>query len=840
MALVSQDNIPNSGKIQKPTSNPAPGVSNIQKNLSQPVPKDNFVNNESGQTWHSKPHSHPLNNGLGNVKYGKGVPDNTVAWNVATSNQSTDMDYSPIGNEGSRIQKNFSNDVYHIMSPEAQRGWSGPRTAAWLSEPHLIRRPDEGEPDVNQIVAKVTGKMFGTPVSLQDAIRYSKHLASPRGMQFLNNQNVATKKAEDLRKRSFYAPASEIKDGVYTNISPENRRFGKKPDGLYNKKVLNPIAIAVSRMFPVQMNRYTDERYSKVVDWLTGGTPLRSLAIDGLQKLAEDKKLGLSKRASTNLVKLAAGDITVGDAAEAIVFEVAKGKAIEKANFYGQKFLSKFNKKESKSAVSPKKPAPPETEKDPAVIYFPSDYKENKPYVGFTTWKNIHFGTPDRAHWLGMQIWNYSPLQASVMDAGIPVSSIGSWREELLVSGIKSTIQDNEQVNRQYGYKKSTPDVGLDQVISGPDNDGTLVTQTNKFNPSTKYDKIDKIDKRDKHHDKLHDTIYDDGELKSVRGPVDSSGEPLMTKNWNHSDKKYKPRGEPAKLVDVNGQKAVEIVGVNIPENKIIKKQAVQTSHIDGKSPDGDGNYSVGVPSPIDRYKAHLYGDIVDKRNDTGKWSRHKSKDGVSQTLIGKYGVPGRNGDEYQSDRTLSEEISIQDNLDGQVPDDLIVFKIKILNTEELIVMRAYIDSIDDSVTPNWSSINYVGRPDPVYIYKGAERKVTLNWSMVSNTKVEHTQLWKKANKLIGLNYPSYAEIGSGGKRMVPPFVKLTIGDYIADQPGYFEGINVKPKDASGWEIEPGSQLPHHIDVSSTFVFIGDYLPDLAEPKFINVDGAQK
>ena len=159
--------------------------------------------------------------------------------------------------------------------------------------------------------------------------------------------------------------------------------------------------------------------------------------------------------------------------------------------------------------------------------------------------------------------------------------------------------------------------------------------------------------------------------------------------------------------------------------------------------------------------------------------------------------------------------------------------------------MRAYIDSIDDAVTPNWSSVNYVGRPDPVYIYKGAERKVTLNWSMVSNTKDEHTVLWKKANKLIGLNYPSYADItneanGVVGQRMVPPYIRLTVGDYIADQPGYFEGINVKPKDGTPWEIEKGKQLPHHIEVSSTFVFIGDYLPDLANPKFINVDGAQK
>ena len=36
-------------------------------------------------------------------------------------------------------------------------------------------------------------------------------------------------------------------------------------------------------------------------------------------------------------------------------------------------------------------------------------------------------------------------------------------------------------------------------------------------------------------------------------------------------------------------------------------------------------------------------------------------------------------------------------------------------------------------------------------------------------------------------------------------------------------------------EIEPGSQLPHVIEANASFVYIGDSLPDLANPKFINV-----
>ena len=68
MALVSQDNIPQSGQIQKPKNNPELGSSNIQASLGTPPSQgstDNFVNPTQSETWKSAKQTHSLNKGLG-------------------------------------------------------------------------------------------------------------------------------------------------------------------------------------------------------------------------------------------------------------------------------------------------------------------------------------------------------------------------------------------------------------------------------------------------------------------------------------------------------------------------------------------------------------------------------------------------------------------------------------------------------------------------------------------------------------------------------------------------------------------------------------------------------
>ena len=69
--------------------------------------------------------------------------------------------------------------------------------------------------------------------------------------------------------------------------------------------------------------------------------------------------------------------------------------------------------------------------------------------------------------------------------------------------------------------------------------------------------------------------------------------------------------------------------------------------------------------------------------------------------------------------------------------------------------------------------------------------------------------------------YPDYSKDGY----MRAPIIKLTIGDYLYRVPGFLENINVTIDQSSPWEIEEGNQLPHYIDISTSFKPILNKLP---------------
>jgi hypothetical protein len=55
---------------------------------------------------------------------------------------------------------------------------------------------------------------------------------------------------------------------------------------------------------------------------------------------------------------------------------------------------------------------------------------------------------------------------------------------------------------------------------------------------------------------------------------------------------------------------------------------------------------------------------------------------------------------------------------------------------------------------------------------------------------------------------------------MIPPFVKLTIGDLWRDQPGYLKSLSHAIEDGSSWEITDDNQAPHGITMSVTFAIL--------------------
>lgn len=152
---------------------------------------------------------------------------------------------------------------------------------------------------------------------------------------------------------------------------------------------------------------------------------------------------------------------------------------------------------------------------------------------------------------------------------------------------------------------------------------------------------------------------------------------------------------------------------------------------------------------------------------------------------------------------------------------DFIKFRFYDVINGKYIIFRAILSGISDSITTDYNEDKYIGRPDKLYTYRGADRSVSFNFKVYPKTKQELPMLMEKMNYLVGLCYPSLGALG----RMKSPFVQLTLGDMIEAQPGILRNVTVTVDENSTWEIQQGLQFPKHINVAIQFTYIGNHLP---------------
>ena len=152
---------------------------------------------------------------------------------------------------------------------------------------------------------------------------------------------------------------------------------------------------------------------------------------------------------------------------------------------------------------------------------------------------------------------------------------------------------------------------------------------------------------------------------------------------------------------------------------------------------------------------------------------------------------------------------------------DFIKFKFKDIVNDKFIVFRAILSGISDSISPEWESTRYIGRPDDVHVYTGTSRSISFTFNIYPNTKQEFPVLLEKMNYLVGLCYPSY----TAQNRMIAPFINLTMGDMFVDTPGFLSSLSVDVDDNSTWEIQEGLQFPKYITCACEFTYVGKYLP---------------
>jgi len=175
---------------------------------------------------------------------------------------------------------------------------------------------------------------------------------------------------------------------------------------------------------------------------------------------------------------------------------------------------------------------------------------------------------------------------------------------------------------------------------------------------------------------------------------------------------------------------------------------------------------------------------------------------------------------------------------------DIIPFRIGVISNDDpsnktYIHFRAFLDNISDSYSAEWKSQKYIGRGEDLYTYGGFDRKVSLSWTVVAQSKAELIPMYKKLNYLASVVMPDYSPSGYMRGNMVT----LTVGGYFNEQPGIITGFSFDMNDDSAtWEIgidengnedDTTSQLPHLIKVKGfNFIPIHNFVPRLQQNIF--------
>jgi len=167
-------------------------------------------------------------------------------------------------------------------------------------------------------------------------------------------------------------------------------------------------------------------------------------------------------------------------------------------------------------------------------------------------------------------------------------------------------------------------------------------------------------------------------------------------------------------------------------------------------------------------------------------------------------------------------------------------FYFKDLRDDTYVVFRAYIDGITENISPSWSSTNYLGRSEPVYVYERTERDISFNISLMSQTESELNAIYQKLNRLTSMCYPEYQMDTIGGRagklRMKPPLVKFRLGELFGaegnEMIGFLKSISNTVPDTATWETKRGKRVPKYIQAGISFQVIHMKVPslDFAKP----------
>ena len=185
---------------------------------------------------------------------------------------------------------------------------------------------------------------------------------------------------------------------------------------------------------------------------------------------------------------------------------------------------------------------------------------------------------------------------------------------------------------------------------------------------------------------------------------------------------------------------------------------------------------------------------------------------------------------------------------DSPVTNDFVKFVIAAIDNNNpkfstFIHFRALLDSFSDSYSAQWNNVKYLGRGENFYSYDGFTRTISLSFTTAAQSKPELIPMYKKLNYLASQLTPDYSPSGY----MRGPLVKLTVGGYLYEQPGFIQDLSYDLITDTPWEIgintEGGvdtdvKQLSQMVKVTGfTFIPIHNFVPSKQGLGTLNPNG---
>lgn len=176
------------------------------------------------------------------------------------------------------------------------------------------------------------------------------------------------------------------------------------------------------------------------------------------------------------------------------------------------------------------------------------------------------------------------------------------------------------------------------------------------------------------------------------------------------------------------------------------------------------------------------------------------SKKSTSKEILNKYGL--------HSERT-SEHGMMMEHADGSVEyveeefKDLIPVKFKHVdpdgkqNTHQV---RGSISGLSDTISPAWSEVTYVGRPDAMQTYGGFGREVTFDLTLAAMNERQLMPMWEKINRIATYVLPQI-DPGQPITRYAGKLCNVTVGNYLTDELCAMTAFTITPNEEASWEI---------------------------------------